>query len=124
VYFLSTETGSLPDDLRAAMRDWLRTLIPILAIEQPGDLWLLFSDSELYGAVRRHLDRTPGAPQHAYATIWLRDDGVELETVRDPETDQALRAFVIWAQTQASLQLTDSGMPITAADLIDPELYE
>lgn len=124
MYFLSTSARALPDDLRAAMRAWLRVQLPVLSIEQSGDLWYLFSDPDLHGAVRRRLDREPGAPQHAYATIRLRDDGVEMETVHDPETDQGLHAFVCWAQTQAALRLTDSGMPITAADLIDPELYE
>ena len=124
MYTLTLPSDPLPAPLRDAMRRWLRERLPSLSIEQEGDLWYLFSDPAMRGAVQRHLERQPGAPQFGHATIWLRDDAVEMETARDPETDRALHAFTVWALSQAPLELKDSGMPIPAADLIDPELYE
>ena len=124
MYTLTLASGPLPASLRAAMRQWLRAHLLVPAIERGGDLWYLFDDPASRGASQRHLEREPGAPIHGAASVWLRDDAVEMETAREPETDRALYAFSVWAQGQAALQLRDGGLPIAAADLIDPELYE
>ena len=106
------------------MRAWLRSELPVLAIEQPDDLWYLFSDPGAREVVTRRLEKEPQTPMYAYAVIRIRSSHIHLGTVRDPETDRGLYEFARWVQEQGEFALSDSGMPIEVAELIDPELYE
>jgi hypothetical protein len=124
VYTLTLPEGDLPAALIDEMRAWLDQNLPLAVRAQGGAVWYLFSDPALHAVATQRLRQEPGTPLFGYATIWVRPAQVDMETVCDPETDQALYAFTKWAQSRAPLVLKDSGMEIPAADLTDPELYE
>ncbi len=124
MYTLALSSGELPPALQADMCRWLREELAVPSIERSGARWFLFHDPAMQEAAQRRVMQDPSEQLHAYAFIWIRSLHVEMETARDPITDQALHAFTCWAQERAPLQLADSGVPIPASDLIHPELYE
>ena len=124
MYTLTLPEGDLPVTLLDKMRAWLHQNLPLAASTAPHSVWYLFSDPAQHGVAVQRLQREPETPLFGYATIWLRPVQLEMKTVRDPQTDQALYAFTRWAQSQAPLILKDSGIIIPTEDLIDPELYE